>query len=199
MDIHFHHKAHNQRLLEHAHRHSHHQVATRPEVLDEEEEEHVPIQPRTFNTLWWLLKSILKTLRGVNCSIKGVVNIKQSTEQMLVNFQVCGVETTKQIQAVLDSAQEVLNIANDIIGTNDEICDNPDYLADNVDASAKASSKCVKQLRSKILSLNKQISSTTKLIKKVPSDAGDCVTNTFSTYQAEIVGFPDFVKSCAKL
>lgn len=159
--------------------------------------EGVEIEARTFKTLWWILKSILKTLRGINCTIKGVVNVKESTEQMFSNFQVCGVETSKQIQAVLDSAQKVISISNDIVNINDNVCNNPDYLAD-VDASQKASSKCVKQLRSKILNLNSQIKTTTKLIKKVPTNAGDCVTTTFSTYQQSIIGFPDFVKTCAK-
>ncbi|XP_005190679.2 TPR-containing protein DDB_G0280363 [Musca domestica] len=162
--------------------------------------EQLSIEPRTiFSPFWWLVKSGMKTLRGINCSIKGVVNVRHNTEEMLHNFQRCEAGTVKQVQAVVDSAYKVLAISAEIIHINDEDCGNPNYMADNVDPKAKASASCAKKLRSKIISLNSQIKTTVKLIKKVPQDAGVCVHNTFGQYRDSIADFPGFVKECSKL
>ncbi|XP_073835702.1 uncharacterized protein [Musca autumnalis] len=169
------------------------------ELLVENEEPQPVIQPRTiFSAFWWLVKSVMKTLRGINCTIKGVVNVRDSTGEMLRNFQRCEANTVKEAQAVVDSAQKVLSLTNEILHINDEVCGNPNYTDENVDPKAKVSASCAKQLRSKIISLNNQIKTTVKLTKKVPKDAGDCALNTFTKYRDSIADFPGFVKECKK-
>uniref|UniRef100_A0A1I8PGU5 Protein TsetseEP domain-containing protein n=1 Tax=Stomoxys calcitrans TaxID=35570 RepID=A0A1I8PGU5_STOCA len=158
-----------------------------------------PIQPRSiFNPLWWLLRSIFRTLRGINCTIKAVVKIRDSTELMLANFHKCGAEASKKVEAVVDSAEKVLNISNEIVHINSEVCGNPNYSSEYVDGNYKMTATCFKQLRSKVISLNSQIRTTVNLIRKVSIDAGECVTTTFLEYRKSIINFPSFIKECSK-
>uniref|UniRef100_A0A1B0FM94 Uncharacterized protein n=1 Tax=Glossina morsitans morsitans TaxID=37546 RepID=A0A1B0FM94_GLOMM len=145
----------------------------------------------------WFFKTILQTLRGVSCTIKGAIMVIESSEKMIADIQDCRVESSKEVEAVIDSTNEVIRIANNILHINENVCNIPEG-AEETDPNQVPPLQCTKLLLKEVIALNNQIGLTIQLVGKVPVDAGECVTTTLYTFRDEIAGFPKFVKECSK-
>ncbi|XP_061389887.1 uncharacterized protein LOC133325077 [Musca vetustissima] len=110
-----------------------------------------------FSTFWWITKAALRTLKGVNCSIKQVMKIKDAALNFLPSIHGCGADATKAYANVITTTQNVISTCNAIIQTNEQAC--------------------FTTLLKQFYTLNKQIKAVKTAIKKVPSipsDAADC-------------------------
>ncbi|XP_061389886.1 uncharacterized protein LOC133325076 [Musca vetustissima] len=130
-------------------------------------------QYHIFSTFWWITKAALRTLKGVNCSIKQVMKIKDAALNFLPSIHGCGADATKAYANIITTTQNVINTCNAIIQTNEEVCNN-DESTNGKPSTPKA---CFTTLLKQFYTLNKQIKAVKTAIKKVPSipsDAADC-------------------------
>ncbi|XP_037936797.1 uncharacterized protein LOC119670571 [Teleopsis dalmanni] len=147
------------------------------------------------------LKLALRTLKGVNCSIKEALYIQLAAKSFVADCENCAVETSKKLTAVIKSCNDVINTVNDIVNYNDNICNNGNY-NDGTDADKPTPSSCSKKLRSKFNTLNKQSKNTLKLVKKlpdIPGEAGVCVKASLDALTEAFTLFPTNVIECSKL
>ncbi|KAM7350058.1 uncharacterized protein ACRADG_008740 [Cochliomyia hominivorax] len=181
------------------------------ESVDRElDDEVVEIQPRTiFSGMYWTLKKVLKTLKGLNCAIKEVIVIHGAATKFVNDVKVCGGEATQKVQTLIDACNDIIETCKNILGINESICGNTvDVNSDiqsrtwNVVKGAQNGHKCFVQMLRKLQTLNKQINRAIKLIKqirKVPGDTSKCVLNAVDTLEGNFNQFPINVKTCSKL
>ncbi|KAI9589181.1 uncharacterized protein LOC119643101 isoform X1 [Glossina fuscipes] len=171
-------------------------VTANADNYDKSQEFEDPSVKGFVGSVVWFFKMILQTLRGVNCTIKGAIMVIESSETMIADIQDCRVASSKEVEAVIDSAEEVIRIANNILHIGENVCNIPDG-AEETDPDQVPPLMCTKLLLKEVIALNNQIGLTIKLVGMVPVDAGDCVTTALYTYRNEIAGFPTFVKECS--
>ncbi|XP_005189799.2 uncharacterized protein LOC101890618 [Musca domestica] len=151
-----------------------------------------------FSSFWWIARAALKTLKGVNCTIKQVMAIRDAAQNFLPSLQACGTDAVNAYKNVITSAQAVVQTCNTIININEEVCNNDV----STDGKTSTPSTCFKQLLSQLVTLNKQIKATKTAIKKVPavpSDAADCANNAVNDLTSPMTNFASNIKACSKL
>lgn len=160
------------------------------------------MQSRTFykwTSFYKLLKVALRTLKGLNCSIQGVMNMKEAALNFPTNIQNCGVNAGKELQKVINACQDIVTMSDDIINLRSKYCGNPD---DETDENAASTTKCIAHMAKKIYKLNNKLKDTVNLIKKVPAipgAAGQCMQDELNNLTTTFTGFPAFIQSCSQL
>lgn len=154
-----------------------------------------------FGRLKPTIKVGLRTLKGVNCTIKRVLSIRQAGLDFLQAFKDCNSAAFKDLNNVINQVQTVVNTCNDIIHINENVCNNGDY-NDEDDAKKKTPAACFSKLVSKMVTLKKQIAKTITLSKKLsstPGAYGACNVDAVDDLLSVFTEFPTFVKECSKL
>ncbi|XP_061389888.1 uncharacterized protein LOC133325078 [Musca vetustissima] len=151
-----------------------------------------------FSSFWWITKAALKTLKGVNCSIKQVIKIRDAAVNFLPSIQGCGTDAVNAYANVITATQNVIDTCNAIIQTNEEDCNN-DVSTDGKTSTPKT---CYSKLVKQFYTLNKQLKAVNTAIKKVPSipsDAADCANQAVNDLTSPMTTFTSSVKACSKL
>ncbi|XP_037938330.1 uncharacterized protein LOC119671731 [Teleopsis dalmanni] len=157
--------------------------------FEEPDEIELFVQDRTF---LGAVKAALRTVKGFNCLIKWVLNIKSTTQQFLDDIVACGGTVSAQLQAVIDACNAIITTCNNIIdacGSDDEGDDSP-------------SKSCTLAVVKGMASLYKQTKNVIKLIKKVPTvpgQYGQCVTDATNNLTSYFTQFVPNIKQCSKL
>ncbi|XP_036336949.1 uncharacterized protein LOC118747065 [Rhagoletis pomonella] len=169
--------------------------------LDYAEESIDPDILGVFGPLYFTIKASLRTLKGVNCTIKRVMSIRSAGVDFLEAVEDCNTGVLKDFNALINQVQAVVNTCNDIINLNSNVCNNG-TLDDEMDANKKTPARCASKLLNKMITLKKQISKTIKLSKKLPSTPGTyagCASSAVGDMISVFTEFPTFVKNCSKL
>ncbi|XP_075156416.1 uncharacterized protein LOC142229733 [Haematobia irritans] len=151
-----------------------------------------------LSTFYWIARASLKTLKGVNCTIKQVMNIKSITQSFIPSVQACGTDAAADFKNVITSAQSVITTCDNIINLNEQVCNNDE----STNGSTSTPSSCFTKLLGQLSTLSSQMKKTQAAIKKVPTiptDAVTCTNNAVNTLTTAYTNFPTNVKSCSKL
>ncbi|XP_073831698.1 uncharacterized protein [Musca autumnalis] len=151
-----------------------------------------------FSAFWWIARGALKTLKGVNCTIKQVIAIRDAAQNFIPSIQACGTDAANAYKNVITSAQAVVTTCNNIINLNEQVCNNDV----STDGKTSTPSTCFKKLLSQLTTLNKQIKATLTAIKKVPAvpaDAASCANSAVSDLTSPMTNFASNIKACSKL
>lgn len=172
-------------------------------------EEIMEIEPTgLFTGMYFIIKKSLRTLKGLNCTIKEVMLIQTVTQNFLNDVKSCGDDVSKKVQKLINACNDIIETCKDILGINESVCGNTEETdADEVQTfkiakDAKTSHKCFVKMFRKVQSLKKQIKHAIKLIKqikKVPADSSACVLDAVNTLGNYFTDFPAQIKSCSKL
>ncbi|XP_065365014.1 uncharacterized protein LOC135958078 [Calliphora vicina] len=151
-----------------------------------------------FSGFYWVLKAALRSLKGVNCTIKQAIIIKGATLRFLGDINMCGADAVSAFSDVITAAQSVITTCNNIIHLNENVCNN------DVSTNGKPSTpfSCFVKLLRQLLRLRNQIKNTLSAIKKVPAvpgEAAGCSKNAVSDLTDAFLSFPANVKTCSKL
>ncbi|XP_014098585.2 uncharacterized protein [Bactrocera oleae] len=180
-------------------------------VEDNEIEEFAPLgladelgEVDTFSVLgilWSALTGGLRTLKGINCTIRRVMSIRDEGVNFLNAFKGCNSAAFKDLNVVLSQVRTVVKTSNDIIHLNSNVCKNG-ALDDQADAKKNTPFVCFFKVLGKILSLKNQIGKTITLSKKLsstPGTYGTCNIDSVGDLVSVFTQFPSYVKTCSKL
>ncbi|KAM7348556.1 uncharacterized protein ACRADG_007826 [Cochliomyia hominivorax] len=151
-----------------------------------------------FSGFYWVLKSALRTLKGVNCTIKQVIAVKNATQKFIDDIHSCGADAVNAFKNVITAAQSVIATCNNILHLNENVCNNDE----STNGKPSTPFSCFVKLFRQLLKLRKQIKNTLSAIKKVPavpSEAAGCANNAVTELTNVFTSFPSFVKTCSKL
>ncbi|XP_061389889.1 uncharacterized protein LOC133325079 [Musca vetustissima] len=155
-------------------------------------------QYHIFSSFWWIAKAALKTLKGVNCSIKQVIMIRDAAVNFLPSLQNCGTDAVNAYANVITATQNVIDTCNAIIQTNEQVCNNDE----STNVSTSTPKTCFSTLLKQFYTLNKQLKAVNTAIKKVPSipsDAADCANQAVNDLTSPMTNFASSIKACSKL
>lgn len=162
-------------------------------------DEIVDLQARgPFSGFYWVLKAALRTLKGVNCTIKQVVVIKNATQKFIDDIHGCGADAVNSFKNVITAAQSVIATCNNIIHLNENVCNNDE----STNGKPSTPFTCFVKLFRQLLKLRTQIKNTISAIKKVPSvpgEAAGCTNAAVTDLTNVFTSFPSNVKTCSKL
>ncbi|XP_073835711.1 uncharacterized protein [Musca autumnalis] len=180
-------------------------------------DEIVEIEPYgVWTGMYRIIKKALRYMKGLNCTIKEVLEIQTAAQNFINSVQACGGEVNKKVQNLIDACNDILETCKDILGINESICGNSNNadeeetaVADAADietygvvSDAKTAHKCFVKMVRKVNKLKKQVKRAIKMIKdikKVPGDTSDCVLDAVNSLEMTFTQFPTNVKSCSKL
>ncbi|XP_036336955.1 uncharacterized protein LOC118747071 [Rhagoletis pomonella] len=154
-----------------------------------------------FGFFYFTLKAALRTLKGVNCTIKEVLSIQTAGVDFLNDVKDCNSGALKSLNALVNQVQAVVSTSNDIIHLNSNVCNNG-ALDDEADAKKTTPAKCFAKLLGKLITLKKQVANTVSLAKKLPSTPSEyagCAKSTVSDLISVFTNFPTNIKTCSKL
>ncbi|KAH8287980.1 hypothetical protein KR044_004993 [Drosophila immigrans] len=134
------------------------------------------------------LKKVLKTVRGVNCTVKEVIEVMTAATNYVDAVDGCGTAVPKDVLAVVDSCKAIITMCDAIINLNSKLC-NPE----DADSDKMSTKKCTWQLFKALMKLTRKLNRTLKQIAKVPSDTSSCfvdattkVKNSFNEFLPNI-------------
>ncbi|XP_054735437.1 uncharacterized protein LOC129242676 [Anastrepha obliqua] len=159
---------------------------------------------QSFNILWifyFTLKASLRTLKGVNCTIKAVMNLRNVAVDFLDAVKDCNTGALKSFTALISQVQAVVITCNDIIHLNSNVCNNG-ALDDATDGNKTTPFKCFIKLINKMITLKGQVSKTISLAKKLPSTPATyagCAVSTVTDLISVFTQYPSEIKTCSKL
>ncbi|XP_030381575.1 uncharacterized protein LOC115629281 [Scaptodrosophila lebanonensis] len=148
-----------------------------------------------FSSVWWAIKTSLRTLKGFNCIIKWVVGIKASASQFSADITGCGVTASKDVTNLINANVKIIQTCNDIINLQSNICN-------TTSDDQKISNNCAVKTLAKVFSLYKQVKNAVSLAKKIPQtgpNAVSCVSDAVNTLTAYYTQFPQNIVACSKL
>lgn len=161
-----------------------------------------------FSGMFSIFKKALRTLKGLNCTIKEVLQIETAALNFVNDVHACGGEVSKKVQNLIDACNNIIKTCKEILGINESICGNTvdeDVTAAQTFGSvtgAQNAHKCFVKMLRKLQTLKKQIKYALKLIKQiknVPSDTNACVNDAVNTLESYFTEFPANIKACSKL
>lgn len=166
-----------------------------------------------FTGMYRIIKKALRYMKGLNCTVKEVLQIETAAQTFVDSVQACGGEVSKKVQNLIDACNDIIQTCKDILGINESICGNTvdDDDADDDDddvetygvvSTGKTVHKCFVKMVRKVNKLKKQVKKAIKMIndiKKVPGDTNDCVLTAVNSLEMTFTQFPANVKTCSKL
>ena len=176
-------------------------------IIQDLSDEFMEIDPYCISGIYSVLKTVVKTLKGINCSIKEVLRIQLAAHQFLADITACGGEVNKKVQNLINAIQDIIETTKAIVGISESVCANG---ADETDKATrgkvvdgiKSSHKCAVNMLRKLTKLSRQIRYALKLIaqiKNVPGDTSKCVLDAVNTLEVYFNDFVPNIKSCSKL
>lgn len=170
-------------------------------------EEIMEIEPQTiFSGFFWVMKKILKTVKGIACVVNEVYKIQVACHNFLTDIAACGGELTQKVQNLVDAVKDIIETCRAIVGISESVCENGQEeksvsgAVNGAVNAAKVSHKCAVNMLNKILRLNRQIKRALNLIaqiKNVPGDTNQCVMDAVDTLDKQFKEFPGNVKACS--
>ncbi|KAH8387197.1 hypothetical protein KR093_005447 [Drosophila rubida] len=139
-----------------------------------------------------VFKAVLKTLRGVNCTMKQVTMILEATTNYLDAIDACGTKAPKDVLAIVDSCKAIQNMCYQIIHLNSELCG-----PDTDDEDKMSSKKCSWQLFKALMKLTRKINKTLKQITNLPTDTSSCFLDATTDVKNSFNSFQPNVKACS--
>jgi len=160
-------------------------------------------KPGLFAGVIDALKIALRTLKGLNCTIKEVIEIRAACFKFLAAVENCGTEITGKAQEVVEAVVSIILTCDELIHMNSTICGNGDPVEndDEVD-NVSTSITCSWTVLNKMMSLVKTIETTTNMIKDlalIPNDANVCFSVASRDLLVAFITFPDNIVQCSKL
>lgn len=163
--------------------------------------------------IYFIIRKALTFVKGVKCTLKEVVAIKNAAQTFLVDVQQCGDDVNAKAQKLIETCKNIVTTANNIINVNETVCggtststdattfdlEDKDYMEAVV---SKTKINCFFKLLGKTLKLKNQIRRAISLIKqipKVPGQANECVNTAAKNLGDVFNKFPSKVKYCSKL
>ncbi|XP_064538402.1 uncharacterized protein LOC135428375 [Drosophila montana] len=137
------------------------------------------------------LKKVLKTVRGVNCTIKEVIEVLSAATNYVDGIDACGTAVPKDVAAIVNSCKTIISICNDIINLNSKLC-----TTDDPDSSQMSSKKCFWQLFKAVMKLTRKINTTLKQIAKLPSDTSSCFLDATNDVKNSFNNFLPNINTC---
>ncbi|XP_064554170.1 uncharacterized protein LOC135439378 [Drosophila montana] len=135
------------------------------------------------------LKKALTTVRGVNCTIKEVIEVMLATTNYVDAIDACGMAIPKDIAKIVKNCKSIIALCEDIIHLNSTIC------ADEEDGKM-TSSKCFLGLFEAIMKLSYKINTTLKLIAKLPADTESCFLDATKEVEQSYNDFLPNIDKC---
>lgn len=154
-----------------------------------------------FGILWFTIMGSLRTLKGVNCTVRRVMSIRSESVSFLNAFKDCNTGALKDLNALINQVQSVVNTCDNIINLNSKVCNNG-ALNDQADAKKNTPFTCFFKLLGQTFSLKNQVGKTITLSKKLsstPGTYGTCNMSAVSDLVSVFTQFPSYVKTCSKL
>lgn len=162
--------------------------------------------------IYFVIRKALSAIKGVKCTVKEVVIIKNAAQAFIDDIQLCGDDVNAKAKQLNETCKNIITTANNIINVNETICGSTSTatsattlnLEDDVMEPAlhKTKIKCFFKLLGKTLKLKNQIRRAIRLIKqipKVPGKTNECVSTAADNLGNVFNQFPSKVKYCSKL
>ncbi|XP_034472286.1 uncharacterized protein LOC117780028 [Drosophila innubila] len=144
------------------------------------------VQPFGFGDI---LKTILTTVRGVNCTMKQVIEVMAATTRYIDAIDACGTAVPKDIAKIIKSCLNIYDICNDIIHLNSTICAHEE-------GAKMTGLKCTGELFLAIMKLTRNINVALKLMAKLPFDTEECFVDATRVVEASYKDFMPNVQLC---
>ncbi|KAL7738906.1 hypothetical protein ACLKA6_008487 [Drosophila palustris] len=136
-----------------------------------------------------ILKTILTTVRGVNCTMKQVIEVMIATTNYIDAIDACGTAVPKDIAKIVKSCQNIYNICDDIVHLNSTICSH--------DEDAKMTGlSCTFHLTIAIMKLTRNINTVLKQMYNLPFDTEVCFVDATREVADVYENFMPRVKLC---
>ncbi|XP_037812291.1 uncharacterized protein LOC119604030 [Lucilia sericata] len=160
--------------------------------------------------IYFIIRKALTAIKGVKCTVKEVVSIKNAAQQFLDEIELCGDDVNAKAQQLIETCKNIIVTANNIISVNVTTCGgtststtSPKAEDDVMEpAVQKTKINCFFKLLGKTLKLKNQIRRAIHLIKqipKVPGTANECVNTAAQNLGNVFNQFPSKVKYCSSL
>lgn len=176
-------------------------------IIQDLSDEFMDIDPYCISGIYSVLKVIVKTLKGINCTIKEVLQIQIAAHTFLTDIAACGGEVNKKVQNLIDAVNDIIDTTKAIVGISESVCANGDEengtaTRGKVVSGIKTSHKCAVNMLRKLTKLSRQIHRALKLIvqiKNVPGDTSKCVMDAVDNLNNYFTQFTPNIKECSKL
>ncbi|KAH8345162.1 hypothetical protein KR059_007296, partial [Drosophila kikkawai] len=153
---------------------------------------------RIFDATYKVIKTALRSIKGLNCVFKWVAGIQDSATSFNRNVIGCGVTASQDLTNLINANIKIVSTCSSIVNLKSEggVCANTDT------EGSKISNSCfIKTLRS-VYSLKKQVANVITLAGKLPTtgpNAVACINDSVSTLVTYYTAFPQNMVTCSKL
>ena len=151
--------------------------------------------------IFTIIKTVVKTLKGVSCAVDEVLAIKMAADEFLASTTACGGEINKDVQDLIDAVYKIVVTAEDVVdvGINDCL---KGVGGGSVISGIVTGPKCALKMSRRLTKFSKEVLSTLKLIvqiKDVPGDTGKCTLDAITTLGSYFTEFIPNIKSCSEM
>lgn len=145
-----------------------------------------------------ILKTILKTVRGLNCLLKEVTNILEACTKYVDAIDACGTAVPKDVAAIVTSCKTIITLCHNIINPQSDKCapskgDDADTDADSTQSTSRG---CFLQSLRATIKLTKKIKSTVNQISKLPTDTSSCFSDSTNAVKESFNNFLPNIRTC---
>ncbi|XP_065364827.1 uncharacterized protein LOC135957912 [Calliphora vicina] len=160
--------------------------------------------------IYFIIHKALTGIKGVKCTVKEVVSIKNAAQTFLDEIQLCGDDVNAKAQQLITTCENIIVTSNNIINVNENICGGTSTSTTTLESDddimeavvQKTKINCFFKLLGKTMKLKYQIRRAIRLIRqipKVPGEANECVNTAAENLGNVFNQFPSKVKYCSKL
>lgn len=114
-----------------------------------------------------VLRKILSTVHGVECLVKEVIEVMNSTIVYLEEIEACGTAVPKEIAKIVKNCRKIIELCENILHLNSTLCASDDD-------SKVTAPQCFVALLKATSELVLKIDSTIRLIENLPGDTESC-------------------------
>ncbi|KAH8404408.1 hypothetical protein KR222_011029, partial [Zaprionus bogoriensis] len=136
-----------------------------------------------------ILLKVLTTVRGVNCTIKEVIEVMDATTKYIDAIDACGTAVPKDVAKIVKNCQSIISICDEILHLNSTICASDDD-------SKVTTSECFWGLLKAIMKLTYKIDTSLKQIAKLPGDTEACFVDATKEVEQSYNDFLPKIDAC---
>ncbi|XP_023170276.2 uncharacterized protein LOC111598998 [Drosophila hydei] len=141
-----------------------------------------------IKTMENIFMKVLTTVRGVNCTMKTVVEILIATTKYVDAIDACGTAVPKEVAKIVKCCKDIISICENIIHLNSTICAAEE-------GGKMTSGKCFWKLFEAVMKLTRKLNTALKLIAKLPVDTEACFVD--ATHEL-VVNYDNFLPNISK-
>ena len=176
-------------------------------IIQDLSDEFMEIDPYCISGIYSVLKTVVKTLKGISCAIDEVLRIQLAAHKFLVDMTACGGEVNKKVQNLIKAVEDIIETSKAVVGVSESVCangaeENGKAARGKVINGIKTSHKCAANMLRKLTKLSRQIHYALKLIvqiKDVPGDTSRCVLDAVDTLEVYFNEFVPNITACSQL